>query len=97
MINENSVFLYFNGGSFEFFNVSSSSTQKYDENENDYFQKNDFFYATAIELAFSYSVCNGNNSYFVVDFALSNSFTSQCATINGFFYFIFLFIILFYF
>jgi hypothetical protein len=77
--------LYLNGGDFEFFNLTCASTQT---------KKNfrsDFYYATAIELSFSYSVCNGNNSFFVVDYSLSNSFTSQCASINGFLIFLFIY------
>jgi hypothetical protein len=45
--------------------------------------REDYFYSTALQLGYSYSVCDGNNTHYTIDPSYVTDLYSQCAAKNG--------------
>jgi hypothetical protein len=72
--------VYVSGGNNKYINASTAldmSIEQYLDFREDY------FYSTTLQLGYSYSVCNGNNTYYTVDPSYVTDFFSQCSAKNG--------------
>lgn len=72
--------LYFNDGNMTYFNTSSSTFDRYDDDNP---IRSDHYYTTAMQLAYSYGICDEKADSYLVDPDLSSDFADYCSEKNG--------------
>jgi hypothetical protein len=70
--------MYFTGGSHQYYDTLNNEFDIEIEKMNDY-----YYYATHIQVAYSYQICNGNFSKYSIDYSLATSFRKKCNNDNG--------------
>eukprot|EP01034_Spumella_vulgaris_P022999 gene22999-29185_t len=75
--------VYVSGNNNKYINATTALDMSIDE----YLDfRGDYFYSTTVQLGYSYSVCNGNNTHYTVDPSCVTDFYSQCGEKNGAYY-----------